>query len=94
MVEVKPMAASASIQIQKNSAGRKEKLIEGVITAAGLSAIGIIGMIFIFLLREGLPAFVNVPPSEFLSTRWYPIEDKFGLLPLWSARCLLRLAQW
>ena len=82
MVEVKPMAASASIQIQKNSAGRKEKLIEGVITAAGLSAVGIIGMIFIFLLREGLPAFVNVPPSEFLSTRWYPIEDKFGLLPL------------
>ena len=94
MVEVKPMAASASIQIQKNSAGRKEKLIEGVITAAGLSAVGIIGMIFIFLLREGLPAFVNVPPSEFFPPAGIQSKISLDCCRSWWARCLLRLAQW
>lgn len=82
MIDAQKIAISAPIEVQNNSAGRKEKVIEGVITAAGISAIILIGMIFTFLLREGLPAFFHIAPGEFLSTRWYPIEDKFGLLPL------------
>ncbi|HXF64388.1 MAG TPA: hypothetical protein VNK95_22350, partial [Caldilineaceae bacterium] len=56
--------------------------IEQLIRGAGLSTILIIGLIFLFLLREGLPAFVQISPRQFLSARWYPIEDLFGLLPL------------
>ncbi|MCC6453843.1 MAG: phosphate ABC transporter permease subunit PstC [Caldilineaceae bacterium] len=59
-----------------------EWLIERLIRAAGISAIVIIGLIFIFLLREGLPAFIRVSPRQFLSIRWYPIEEMYGLLPL------------
>jgi phosphate transport system permease protein len=59
-----------------------EWLIEHLIQTAGVSAIVIVALIFLFLLREGLPAFAQVPPGELLGVRWYPIEDLFGLLPL------------
>jgi len=39
-------------------------------------------MIFIFLLREGSATVVEIPISSLFSTRWYPIEDYFGILPL------------
>ena len=56
--------------------------IEQLIRGAGMSTIFIIGLIFLFLLREGLPAFVHISPRNLLSTRWYPIEEMYGLLPL------------
>src|SRR5690606_9891292 len=49
--------------------------IEQLIRAAGLSTIVIIGLIFLFLVREGLPAFIQISPRQFLSARWYPIEN-------------------
>ena len=60
----------------------REWWIELLIRSAGISVILIIGLIFLFLLREGLPAFVQVSPLQFLSSRWYPIEEMYGLLPL------------
>jgi len=59
-----------------------ESLISFLIKVMGYSAIIFVGLIFYFLLSEGLPALTEVPLSEFLETRWYPIEDYFGLLPL------------
>ncbi len=59
-----------------------ERLIERAIQVAGVSAIVLVLMIFIFLIREGVPAFVEVPLRDLLARRWYPIEDHFGLLPL------------
>jgi phosphate transport system permease protein len=56
--------------------------IEQLIRGAGLSTIVIIGLIFLFLLREGLPAFVRISPLNLLGVRWYPIEELYGLLPL------------
>lgn len=56
--------------------------IEQIIRGAGISTIFIIGLIFLFLLREGLPAFVRVSPLNLLGLRWYPIEEMYGLLPL------------
>lgn len=60
--------------------------LESIITAGikiiGYSAILFVGLIFYFLLSEGLPAIIEVPLSEFLQTRWYPIEDYYGILPL------------
>ncbi len=55
---------------------------ESLIRATGYSAILFVALIFVFLLREGLPVFVEVPPGDLLGARWYPIESHYGLLPL------------
>jgi len=59
-----------------------EQVITSAIKASGYSAIVFVVLIFFFLLREGLPTFTEVPLSNLFSTRWYPIEDYFGILPL------------
>jgi phosphate transport system permease protein len=59
-----------------------EFFITQAIRISGYSAIVFVGLIFYFLLIEGLPALVEVTPTNLVSTRWYPIEDYFGLLPL------------
>jgi phosphate transport system permease protein len=59
-----------------------EFVITRLIKTAGYSAILFIGLIFIFLLREGAPTFLEVPLRSLISSRWYPIEGYFGLLPL------------
>jgi phosphate transport system permease protein len=61
---------------------RSETIITAFIKAAGYSAIVFVVLIFIFLMKEGLPAFAEVPLSDLFSERWYPIEDYYGLLPL------------
>jgi len=55
---------------------------ERLIKVSGFSAIIFVFLIFAFLLREGLPAFIEVPLSNLFSTRWYPTESHFGILPL------------
>lgn len=59
-----------------------ESIIEGGIRLAGLSTIVIIALIFFFLLREGLPAFLDIPLRKLFGVRWYPIEEIFGLASL------------
>lgn len=59
-----------------------ESFITWLIKIIGYSAIIFVILIFYFLLSEGIPAIGEVPFSEFLQTRWYPIEDYYGLLPL------------
>ena len=49
---------------------------------AGFSAIAFVLLIFLFLLREGVPAFFEVPLGNLFGTRWYPTFDLFGTLPL------------
>jgi len=48
----------------------------------GFSSIGFVVLIFLFLIREGVPTFFEVPLSNLFSTRWYPTFDLFGTLPL------------
>lgn len=60
-----------------------EFIITRLIKAAGYSAILFVGLIFYFLLREGLPALTDVALDDlFAVVRWYPIENYFGILPL------------
>jgi phosphate transport system permease protein len=59
-----------------------EKLITRIIQIAGYLSILYVGLICIFLIREGFPTLYNVPISELASTRWYPIESYYGILPL------------
>ncbi len=62
--------------------GWKETIITAIIKTCGYSAIVFVLLIFLFLLREGLPALTEVKLGTLFSTRWYPIEDYFGILPL------------
>lgn len=59
-----------------------EIIVESLIRAAGYSAILFVGLILVFLLREGLPAFSEIQPAALFGERWYPTEGYFGLLPL------------
>jgi phosphate transport system permease protein len=59
-----------------------EIILNWLIKISGYSAIIFVILIFYFLAREGLPAIREVTISNLLSTRWYPIENYFGLLPL------------
>jgi phosphate transport system permease protein len=59
-----------------------EFFIETLIRVMGFSTIGFVLLIFLFLLREGVPVFLTVSPGELFGTRWYPTFDLFGTLPL------------
>ncbi len=59
-----------------------EFAFEALIRVLGFSSIAFVLLIFLFLLREGLPFFFQVPLGDFLGTRWYPTFDLFGTLPL------------
>jgi phosphate transport system permease protein len=73
----------AAIDILKNPRRRwTEFAIEALIRVLGFSSIGFVLLIFLFLLREGVPVFFEVPLSDLFSTRWYPTFDLFGTLPL------------
>lgn len=78
------------LQIRKQSY-LKEFPITTLIKAAGYSAILFVGMIFVFLLLEGLPALRQVSLDSLLSDRWYPVEDHFGILPLLGGSLLITL---
>jgi phosphate transport system permease protein len=63
-------------------ARQREFLVEALIKAAGFSAIFFVILIFLFLLREGAPAFLEVPLTNLFGRRWYPNEGRFGTWPL------------
>ena len=67
---------------QKRSLSWGEFLIERAIQVSGISAIILVILIFLFLIREGTPTFLEIPLSGLFATRWYPIEEYYGLLPL------------
>jgi len=60
----------------------REFAIEAIIRMLGFSTIGFVLLIFLFLLREGVPLFFEVPLGNLFSTSWYPPFDLFGTLPL------------
>lgn len=74
---------------KKNRTG--DAIISGVIKVAGFSSIVFLGLILIFLLREGVPALFKVPLNVLFSTTWYPIEGHFGILPLFLGTLLVTL---
>jgi len=59
-----------------------EWIITILIRIAGYLSILYVTLIILFLLREGLPALVNVSPASLFGKIWYPIEGYFGLWPL------------
>jgi len=75
----------------KKSLSWTETLITAVVKTCGYSAIVFVILIFFFLLREGIPTLAEVKLSELFSTRWYPIENHFGILPLITGSIIVTL---
>jgi phosphate transport system permease protein len=75
----------------RNQSRLGEFAITTLIRIAGYSAILFVGMIFVFLLLESLPATRGVSLESLLSDRWYPIEDYYGVLPLLGGSLLITL---
>jgi len=69
----------------------REFVITRPIKASGYSAILFVTLIFFFLIREGLPTLGEVNVSSLLGTRWYPIEEYFGILPLVTGSLIITL---
>jgi phosphate transport system permease protein len=68
-----------------------EFTVQAFIRLCGFSAIAFVSLIFIFLLREGLPAFFEVPLGSLFGTQWYPTFDFYGTLPLLLGSALVTL---
>jgi len=63
----------------------KEFFAGSAIKISGVASIFIVGLIFFFLLKEGVLLFHTVKLADFLGGRsWYPISEppEFGILPL------------
>ena len=69
----------------------RERPVNILIKAAGYSSILFVTVIFIFLMREGLPALANVKLSSLLGTIWYPIEGYFGIWPLFFGSLIVTI---
>jgi phosphate transport system permease protein len=59
-----------------------ERLITRLIQAAGYLSVLFVALICLFLLKEGLPALWKVDLASLVGSRWYPIENYFGIWPL------------
>jgi phosphate transport system permease protein len=68
-----------------------EFIITRLIGLSGYSAIIFVILIFYFLLQEGLPALSDISLDALISTRWYPIESMYGILPLISGTLVVTL---
>ena len=71
---------------------KSEKLITNTIRIAGSSTILFVLLIFVFLLKEGLPTLQEISFGELLSRRWYPIEELYGILPLISGSLIVTIS--
>ena len=60
----------------------RETIITAVVKTCGYSVIVFVVLIFFFLLRMGCPPCSRSKLGDLLTTRWYPIENYFGILPL------------
>ncbi len=72
----------------------KEFIIEKLILVCGLASIFFVGLIFLFLLKEGLSVFKTIVPFKFiLGKSWYPISEpaQLGILPLILGSLLVTL---
>jgi phosphate transport system permease protein len=75
----------------KKSLNWSEFIITRIINISGYSAMLFVALIFYFLFREGWPALNEVELSSLFSTRWYPIEDYYGILPLITGSIIITI---
>lgn len=59
-----------------------EFAVESLVRMLGVSTVGFVLLIFLFLLREGLPILGEVSLDNLADVRWYPTFGLFGAMPL------------
>ena len=60
-----------------------EKGIYRLLMALALSAIAMLFLIVLFILKEGLPFILEIGPKDFLlSSDWRPASGKYGIFPM------------
>lgn len=70
----------------------KERLIRYLFTLVALASIIVLGIIVVFLFKEGVPIFKQVSIKDFLfGEYWYPTYDPpdFGIFPLIAASVIV-----
>jgi phosphate transport system permease protein len=77
--------------MKRRGAPLSELTVETLIKILGFSTIGFVLLIFLFLLREGVPVFFEVPPGSLFGPHWYPTFGIFGTLPLILGSLLVTL---
>lgn len=77
--------------MEKKKSNIWETSITRSIQFSGYSSILFVLLILYFLLSEGTPALFDVPIKDLFSTRWYPIEEYFGIIPLILGSLLVTL---
>lgn len=82
VIDTPPPEQGANTQNRPASRSWSERIIEGLIKLCGLSAVLLLALIFLFLIREGAAAFLQISIFDLFGSRWYPIEDLYGLMPL------------
>lgn len=68
-----------------------ESIIKRVIQFSGLSSILFVLLILFFLLSEGIPALTNISAEQLFNSRWYPIEELYGILPIFLGTFVVTL---
>lgn len=73
-------------RLREDGNGRSKRwgefAVESLVRMLGVSTIGFVLLIFLFLLREGLPILSEVSLDNLTDVRWYPTFGLFGALPL------------
>jgi len=58
-------------------------LVERILQLVALSALAVLGLITLFIFREGTPLLLRVGLGNFLlGTDWQPLAGRFGVLPM------------
>ena len=75
----------------RSNASRIDNSITAIIKVAGYSSILFVTLIFLFLMREGLPTLKETSLKVLFSSIWYPIEGYFGILPLLAGSLMVTM---
>ena len=69
-----------------------ERIIEFLLVISAFASIVILALIFLFLFREGIPAFREIPLAEFFSGTIWQVQaapPRYGILPLMTGTALV-----
>jgi phosphate transport system permease protein len=77
--------------MDRKSVKKRDFAVTFFVKAAGYSSILFVTLIFLFLMREGLPALSEAGLKNLFSVTWYPTEGYFGIVPLIGGSLLVTL---
>jgi phosphate transport system permease protein len=85
------MATEVIHRRQIRTVNLSELTVESLIRVSGISVVVFVGLIFLFLVREGAPAFWEAGVGNLFGSRWYPTFGIYGTLPLILGSLLVTL---